>query len=110
MYISLKTLAKIVIYAIGFNPTATVLLYLGYKILKAKLSAKVAKLTARIGSVCGPAGRLVAWVAGFIGAWYFLGLFVSALWDCVMQGKKGIEVKLKKSRWEFYYGFTVDAK
>ena len=103
-------MAKIVIYAIGFNSTATVLLYLGYKILKAKLSAKVAKLTARIGSVCGPAGRLVAWVAGFIGAWYFLGLFVPALWDCVMQGKKGIEVKFKKSRRGFYYGFTVDEK
>lgn len=88
LYISLKTLAKIVVYAIGFNPTATVLLYLGYKILKAKLSAKVARLTAKIGSICGPAGRLVGWAVGFIGAWYFLGPFVSALWDCVMQGKK----------------------
>lgn len=110
LYISLKTLAKIVVYAIGFNPTATVLLYLGYKILKAKLSAKVARLTAKIGSICGPAGRLVGWAVGFIGAWYFLGPFVSALWDCVMQGKKGIQVELKKSRWGFYYGFTVYAK
>lgn len=96
LYISLKTLAKIVVYAIGFNPTATVLLYLGYKILKAKLSAKVARLTAKIGSICGPAGRLVGWAVGLIGAWHFLGPFVSALWDCVMQGKKGIQVDLKK--------------
>ena len=71
LYISLKTLAKIVVYAIGFNPIATVLLYLGYKIFKTKLSVKVVRLTARIGLVCGLAGRLLAWAAGFIGAWAF---------------------------------------
>ena len=76
----------------------------------ALISAKVAMLTAKIGSICGPAGALIAWAAGFVGAWYFVGPFVSALWDCVMKGKKGIEVKLKKSRWRFYYGFTVYAK
>lgn len=78
--------------------------------LKIKITAKISAIAARIGSVCGPAGALIAWIGSMIGVGILVSPFVSALWDCVMQGKKGIEIKGKKSRWGFYYGFSVSAK
>ena len=90
-YISLGKLSKILLYAVSFNPIGTVLVAMGLVKLKAILTAKYMLLLAKLGSFWGPVVNVVLVTVGAV-----LGLpsildFASALWDCVMQRKKGLE-------------------
>ena len=95
-YIPLKTLGKILL-AFAINPIATVLIGIGLWKLKTILVAKYSLLLAKLGAFWGP---IVQGVIILVGA--LLGIpsildFASALWDCVMQRKKGLEFTFKKT-------------
>jgi RHS repeat-associated protein len=95
-YISLSTLWNILL-AFAINPIASVLIGLGLWKLKAILVAKYTLLLAKLGAFWGP---VVQVILVFVGA--ALGVpsiidFAVALWDCVMQGKKGLEFTFKKT-------------
>ena len=36
--------------------------------------------------------------------------FASAVYECLMEGKNGIEIYLKKSKWRFPYKITMEGK
>ena len=36
--------------------------------------------------------------------------FASAVFECLMEGKNGIEIYLKKSKWGFLYKINKEAK
>ena len=95
-YISLSTLRNILL-AFAINPIASVLIGLGLWKLKTILVAKYTLLLAKLGAFWGPVvqGALV-----FVGA--ALGIpsildFAVALWDCVMQRKRGLNFTFKKT-------------
>ena len=95
-YISLSTLWNILL-AFAINPIASVLIGLGLWKLKAILVAKYTLLLAKLGAFWGP---VVQGILVCVGA--ALGIpsiidFAVALWDCVMQGKKGLEFTFKKT-------------
>ena len=95
-YISLVSLGRILL-AFGVNPIATVLIAWGMWKLKTILIAKYTALLAKLGRFWGPVVQAVVIIAGAL-----LGLptildFAEALWDCIMQRKKGLEFTFKKT-------------
>ncbi|MCM1351023.1 MAG: hypothetical protein NC182_07475 [Prevotella sp.] len=55
-------------------------------------------------------GVIVKTIIGALVGFPFMGPLATALWDCVMQGKKGIEIYIKKSWWKMPYGIGVEAR
>ncbi len=108
-YIRLSDLRKI-LTAIAINPIPAVLVAIGLLKLKALIVAKLAVLGAKLGAFWGPVAALVL-SAVFAGAGLKIGGdFAEALYDCVMQGKKGIEVTVKYSKWGWPYSLDIYAK
>lgn len=94
---------KVISAVIALNPIAIVLITIGLIKLKAMLMGFYTKFLAKIVMV----------IPGVIGALVglpFMRSLATALWDCVMQGKKGIEIYIKKSWWGMPYGIGVEAR
>ena len=108
-YISLNDISKYLLY-IGLNPVATVLIGMGLFKLKAFITAKFLLLIAKLGAFWGPVVQLVmVGVAAIVGIPTINALGV-AIWDCVVQGKKGIEIGVKRTWSGTPYGFDIYAK
>ena len=108
-YIKLSTLAKVLVYVIGFNPIGATLLYVGYKKLKMLIVAKLAIIGAKLG------GFYVPLKVAFALLFSVLGLSIgssiaSALWDCANTGKRGIEFTIRKNRWGVPYKLDIYAR
>ena len=110
VYISLKLIGMI-LTAIAINPIAGVLLAIGFVKLKRMLlgfyAKFIAKLTALMPTI--PVKAIVSAI-GFLIGLPIMAQIAEALWDCVMQGKGGIEIYLKKSRWGIPYAIGVEAR
>ena len=109
-YVPIKTLRNIFLFVIGFNPIAATLIGIGIAKLKAFVTAKMALLGAKIGSPFGPV--VVGTLSFLMG---LLGLtvgssFAKAVWDCVMQGKKGIEFTFKRTKKGIPYSIYIYAR
>ena len=109
-YVKLKTLAKVVLMVVGFNPIGATLISIGLYKAKVLITAKMALLGAKIGKFWGPI------VCGILtGLFALLGLSIggqiaAALWECANEGKKGIEFTIKKNRWGIPYKLDIHAK
>ena len=109
-YISLKNISKIIL-VFGINPIPAVLIGIGLAKLKVLIVAKWALLMAKLGAFWGPAVQMAITIVGTIVCIPTVKDIVEALWDCVFQGKKGIVVTIKRTRWlGIPYGFDVYAK
>ena len=109
VYVSLKTIGRILL-AFMSNPIASTLIILGYlklkKILIGLYTKFLAKWVALIPSF------IVKAIVGIIGAVVgvpFMYDLAGAIWDCLMLGKDGVEIYIKKSRWGIPYGIGVEA-
>lgn len=109
-YISLNNLAKIILCVVGINPIGATLLAIGIAKLKAYFVAKMAALGLRLGKFWGPAVCGIITVAFGLTGLAVGGPIAQALWDCVMQGKKGIEFTVKKNKWGYPYRLDIYAK
>lgn len=90
---------------------ATVLIAMGISKLKKVLIKLYVKFLAKI--VMYIPTTLAKAIFGFIGAVVGVGFmkdFAVALFDCVVQGKEGIEIYIKKTWFGIPYGVGVDAK
>ena len=106
----MKNIAKILLYVIGFNPVASVLIAIGLKKFKMYVVAKMALLGARLGRFWGPAVTLI-----LSGLFAVSGLTIGAdiakaVYDCIMQRKKGINFTFKRTRKGIPYAIDIYAK
>lgn len=111
-YVSLSTVGKVLI-AFGLSPIPAVLIAIGIYKLRNLLIGIYAKLLARLVAFCGALGPIFQAVAFLLGAAVgisFIQSFVSALWDCVFQRKRGIEFGLKRTWFGVPYGFNIYAR
>lgn len=109
-YISIKDLSKIFICVVGINPVGSVLASIGLYKLKSYIVAKMALLGLRLGKFWGPV--VCGIITGLFAASGLLvgGQIAQALWDCVWQGKRGIEFTFKRNRWGYPYAPNIYAR
>ena len=109
-YVPITTIRNIFLCVLGFSPIAATLIAIGYAKLKAFVVAKMALLGAKIGSPFGPVviGAL-SLLLGLLGL-HLGSAFVTAIWDCVMQGKKGIEFTFKRTKNGTPYAIHIYAR
>lgn len=108
-YISLNNLSRIFL-AIGLNPIGAVLIAIGYAKLSALLKAKYTAFVAKISIFWGTVVKWVFRAAALVVGLPLMGQLASALIDCVLQRKGGIEFALKRSKRGVPYGFNIYAR
>lgn len=110
VFISLK-LIGIILMALSVNPIATTLLAIGFIKLKKMLLGFYSKFILKLSTLFPTiAVKTIISAIGFLIGVPIMSQIATALWDCVMQGKKGIEIYIKKTRWGFPYAIGVDAR
>jgi RHS repeat-associated protein len=95
-YISLTTIGSILL-GLAINPIASVLIAWGLWKLKTILVAKYELILAKLGAFWGPVVQGVLILVGTLLGVPSILDFAAALWDCVMQQKKGLEFTFKKT-------------
>ncbi len=108
-YISLKDISKYLL-VIGLNPIGSVLIGMGLYKLKVFITARFLLLIAKLGAFWGPVvqGILVG-VAAAVGIPSASSL-ATAIFDCVMQSKRGIEFGVKRTRRGTPYALDIYAR
>lgn len=108
-YISLANLSKIFL-VIGMNPIGSALIAIGVAklamFLRAKYTAFIAKISIFWGTVVKWVFRAAALAVGLP----LMGQVATAIIDCLLQRKKGIEFAIKKSKKGVPYGFNIYAR
>lgn len=102
-YVSIGNIGK-VLSAIGMNPLASIIIGMGLYKLRQYILIQWGNLMLKLGSFVGGA---VGWALGVIATLISFPTVQSvgkAIYDCFMQGKKGIEFSLMYSRWGWPYG------
>lgn len=101
-FISLKNLTKI-FFAIGLlNPVAYALVPVLVKVLKVRFSLFLLKLSAPFPTVI----KVIILGVGLVVGLPIVAPFAQAVIDAVLQGKKGIDIGIKRLRNGTPYGFT----
>lgn len=108
-YISLKNLSKI-FFVIGLNPIGFTLVAIGLSKLTLLLKAKYAMFIAKISIFWGTVVKWVFRAAALAVGLPLMGQLATAVLDCVLQGKGGIEFSVKKTRKGVPYGFSIYAR
>lgn len=108
-YISLRNLSKIFL-VIGLNPIGVTLIAIGFAKLSALLKAKYTAFIAKISIFWGTVVKWVFRAAALAIGLPLMGQVASAVIDCVLQRKGGIEFAVKKSRKGVPYGFSIYAR
>lgn len=108
-YISLRNLSKIFL-VIGLNPIGVTLIAIGFAKLSALLKAKYTAFIAKISIFWGTVVKWVFRAAALVIGLPLMGQVASAVIDCVLQRKGGIEFAIKKSRKGVPYGFSIYAR
>ena len=108
-YISLGNMGKILV-AIGINPIPAVIIGMGLWKLKTILVASYVKLLAKFGAFFGPAINAIIIIVGAVAGVPTILSVASALWDCIMQRKNGIEFGVKRNWRGIPYGFNIYAR
>ncbi len=101
-----SSLGKILLF-VGINPAAAALIGIGVYKLKMLLTAKFTLFIAKLGAFWGPVvqGALVA--AAAVTGIFILGPIAVGFFDAIVQRKKGVEIKLKKTWFGMPYGIEV---
>lgn len=108
-YISLKNLSKIFL-VIGLNPIGFTLVAIGLSKLTLLLKAKYTMFIAKISIFWGTVVKWVFRAAALAVGLPLMGQLATAVLDCVLQGKGGIEFSVKKTRKGVPYGFSIYAR
>ena len=109
-YISIGNISKIFLYVVGFNPIGSVLAAIGLYKLKTYIVAKMALLGLRLGKFWGPVVCAVITGLFAVSGLYIGGQIAQAIWDCIWQGKRGIEFTVKRNRWGHPYAINIYAR
>ena len=91
-------------------PTASLILCMGLKKFKKIIVNLLVKILAKFISVCSTTLSFVLSVLAMLIGLEIVANFASAVYECLMEGKNGIEIYLKKSKWRFPYKITKEAK
>jgi hypothetical protein len=97
----------------ALNPIPAVLIAIGIYKLKVWLCGIYARVLARLTVFCAPLGPIFQVLIFTLGAAIGLSIisqFVTALWDCVLQRKSGIEFGLKYTWFGVPYSFNIYAR
>ena len=109
VYISMRTLGAVLL-ALAINPIASVLITIGIIKFKKMLLRLYTKLFAKlIASIPSTAAKIISFIIGLLGL-KLIEPIASAIFECIMEGKKGIEIYFKRSKWGWFYKLTVEAK
>ena len=72
--------------------------------------AKMALLGLRLGKFWGPVVCAVITGLFAVSGLYIGGQIAQAIWDCIWQGKRGIEFTVKRNRWGHPYAINIYAR
>lgn len=108
-YVSLSNMGK-VLAAIGINPLASVVIGIGlYRLtqyIKVQWGLLMVRLGSFVGGAVGGALGVIAWIISLPS----ISSVSYAIFECFMQGKRGIDFGLKYSRWGWPYAIAADPK
>ena len=108
-YISLRDLSRVFL-AIGMNPIGATLIYVGIARLSAMLKVKFSLFVARISWFWGTAIKWIFRTAALAVGLPLMHQLATAVIDCLLQGRRGIEFGLKRTRRGVPYGFNIYAR
>ena len=95
---------------IGLNPIGFTLVAIGLSKLTLLLKAKYTMFIAKISIFWGTVVKWVFRAAALVVGLPLMGQLATAVLDCVLQGKGGIEFSVKKTRKGVPYGFSIYAR